>query len=403
MRLARLSEIALDVRSGFASGQNSADGIVQFRMNNVTRDGGIDWTKLRRVPRPSSGRFELSPGDIMFNGTNSPELVGKTTLFRGFTEPVTFSNHFIRIRLNLDLAEPAYVSRWIQSRFAAGIFANMCRRWVNQASITRDQIAQLTIPLPPLSDQKRIATVLDQADDIRAKRRDMVERLEGITQALLVETFGDPAYNERKFPTQPLQDLVDPQRPITYGILKPGPPLEEGVRYVRVVDMKDGGIDTSSVRKTSIEIATMYRRSTLRAGDLLLSIRGHVGRVVTVPPELTQANITQDTARLAIKLALPLFVRECLLASGLQQWMQRHTKGGAVKGINLTDVKRIPIIMPPLASQSAFSEKVAEIEGLRAKQRAALAASEALFFSLQKNAFSGQLATSYQGDLVGAS
>ena len=97
-----------------------------------------------------------------------------------------------------------------------------------------------------------------------------------------------------------LIELIDPARPITYGILVPGPDQPKGVKYVRVVDMKDGGISPVGLRCTTEEISQAYRRSVLQSGDLLMSIRGHVGRLANVQPELAGANITQDTARLAI-------------------------------------------------------------------------------------------------------
>ncbi|OZA71694.1 MAG: hypothetical protein B7X77_12925, partial [Caulobacter sp. 39-67-4] len=161
-------------------------------MNNVGRTGEINWEKLRRVPR-SKARDDLlvQNGDILFNATNSPELVGKTALFSGFSEPVTFSNHFVRIRAKHRVAESAYVARWLQREFERGRFASMCRSWVNQASITKDQLTSLTFPLPPLEEQRRIAAILDKADALRRKRKRALELLDGLTQSIFVEMFGD--------------------------------------------------------------------------------------------------------------------------------------------------------------------------------------------------------------------
>jgi type I restriction enzyme, S subunit len=170
--LATIGDIADDLRSGFASGEEDPDGVVQFRMNNVGRTGQINWDRLRRVPS-SKMRDELAvqAGDILFNATNSPELVGKTALFSGFPEPVTFSNHFIRIRTKRSAADPAYVARWLQREFEYGRFAGMCRSWVNQASITREQLTSLSFPLPPLDEQRRIVAILEKADTLRRKRQ----------------------------------------------------------------------------------------------------------------------------------------------------------------------------------------------------------------------------------------
>jgi type I restriction enzyme S subunit len=98
-----------------------------------------------------------------------------------------------------------------------------------------------------------------------------------------------------------LRELVDPARPITYGILKPGPEIADGVRYVRVADFPNDRLNLASVRRTSPKIDKQFARSRLRPGDLLLSIRGTVGRLIVVPEELDAANITQDSARLAIQ------------------------------------------------------------------------------------------------------
>lgn len=257
--------------------------------------------------------------------------------------------------------------------------------------VKRSDLEGLAVPLLSLEEQKRIAAILDGAEALREKRRQATIVAESLIQAAFLDLFGDAVENPHRFAVRPLITLVDPDRPISYGILKPGEDVEGGVPYVRVVDMQNGGILLSGLRRTAHEISEMYRRSLLDANDLLLSIRGHVGRVAVVPAALAAANITQDTARLAITGANHLFVREFLRHPSIQRWMQRHTKGVAVKGINLGDIKQIPVPVPPVDTQRRFASIVKRVDDVIACQHEAVARSVGLASSLQERAFRGEL------------
>ncbi len=198
----------VDARSGFASGESVADGVVQVRMNNVTVEGAMDWSRTRRVPVPKKGLsgLALERGDILFNATNSPELVGKSAHFSGYDEPVTFSNHFLRLRPT-PVIDGRYLAYWLTGKWKAGIFESMCRAWVNQASVSKDQLLALEIPLPPLAEQQRIAAILDQADDLRRKRRKALVALLSLEMAIFIEMFGRPDGNKGVWPAKRIGEL----------------------------------------------------------------------------------------------------------------------------------------------------------------------------------------------------
>lgn len=257
--------------------------------------------------------------------------------------------------------------------------------------ITLDVLRRLEIPLPPLDEQRRLATVLDQANDLRRKRRAMIERLIAAPNAKFQEMFGDAVGSNARYPAVELNTVISPTRPITYGILKPGPDVRAGQAYVRVVDIKNGTVLTHQLRRTSPEIASQYRRSVLQAGDLLMSIRGHVGRMAFVPEEISGANITQDTARLAIVGANSTFVRWALGSPLGMRWLKNYVRGIAVQGINLGDLRKFPLIMPPRIEQDLFAEFVGEAEQARAAAEGHLVQLDALFASLQHRAFRGGL------------
>ena len=146
--------------------------------------------------------------------------------------------------------------------------------------------------------------------------------------------------------TIPLDDLVEDDRPITYGILKPGTGFPGGIPVVKVKDMRDGIIDQANLLLTSPEIDSKYQRSKLRAGDLLISIRGSVGRVAEVPENLEDANITQDTARLSIKPEYnKTYIRAVLESQLMQHDMEKNIRGVAVKGINIGYLRQLEIPM----------------------------------------------------------
>lgn len=258
--------------------------------------------------------------------------------------------------------------------------------------IILDDIKKIPFSVPSISEQKRIAAILDKADRLRRQRR-FTQQL-GVTflQSVFAKMFGDPITNSLNFPRQRLEDLIDPRRPITYGILKPGEHVTDGVAYVRVIDMKEGLIQTRGIRRTTPEIDRAYKRSRLKTGDLLLSIRGHVGRLGIVPSILEGANITQDTARLVPSDGVQAhYLMGCLRTEAMQEHMRNLTKGVAVQGINLADVKELPIPIPPLPLQEKFTAIVQKFERIRRQQREATRQAEHLFQTLLHRAFRGEL------------
>jgi type I restriction enzyme S subunit len=109
-------------------------------MNNVTTLGRMDFSSLIRVPADAAiiGSYKLRPGDVLFNNTNSTELVGKSALFEGHTEPIVFSNHFTRLRPRVELLVPGFLALWLQSQWCRGLFGGICYRWIGQSAVQRD-------------------------------------------------------------------------------------------------------------------------------------------------------------------------------------------------------------------------------------------------------------------------
>jgi type I restriction enzyme S subunit len=104
-----------------------------------------------------------------------------------------------------------------------------------------------------------------------------------------------------------------------------------------------------------------YQRSKLRPGDVLLTIRGTVGRLALVPDELDGANITQDTARVGIVRGQPLFYRHYLETTIPRAHFAVNTLGVAVQGINLRDVRTTPVPIPSGNEQLMISERLESI------------------------------------------
>lgn len=250
-------------------------------------------------------------------------------------------------------------------------------------------LKHLEVPRRSLHEQQRIAVILDKADSLRARRREALVQLETLLQSIFFQNFGDPIDNPRALPSRTLGEWVHASAPITYGILKPGDHLADGVPYVRVVDLQDGGIASNSVRRTSPDIDAAYARSRLSEGDLVISIRGHVGRIGLVPAELTGANITQDSARIRAVPAAREYLATALTTPAVSRWMKQRTKGAAVQGINLSDLRLTPIPVPPENEMAEFTDQARLVRALSATARRQLRESDSLFYSLQSKLFAG--------------
>ena len=156
-----IGEIARLISSGFPSGQHNQNqrGVPHIRPMNIDREGRLDLSALKYVEGDISR--ELRKGDVLFNNTNSPELVGKTTAVLIDTR-LAYSNHMTRISLE-DGLNPVFVARQLHFLWMSGYFRHRCVNHVNQASLSADPLsASVPILLPPSREQSRIADTLDE-------------------------------------------------------------------------------------------------------------------------------------------------------------------------------------------------------------------------------------------------
>lgn len=178
------------------------------------------------------------------------------------------------------------------------------------------------------------------------------------------------------WPMLPLSDVVGPDKPIVYGIVQAGPECPGGVPYIKSTDVR-GTIDPSSLSRTTREIADRYRRSVVRPGDIVFSLRGNIGELSIVPTDLTEANLTQGTARISVNgSALNEYVAFALREPSLQREIARLGKGSTFQEISLEALRRIKIPLPPLPEQRkiaeilrTWDEAIEKLEALRAAKR----------------------------------
>ncbi len=225
-------------------------------------------------------------------------------------------------------------------------------------------LKEFEFPLPPIDKQKRIAKILWAADESAEAERLVNTNLEKLLQ-VKINHF---AHQEAERGNEHfLADCIEPNRPITYGILKPGLNFEGGIPVVKVRDYPNGVIVLDDLLHTTPEIEREYKRSRLVPGDILISIRGTIGRVAEVPPELGGANITQDTARLSIKSDLHhRYVRTILESNYVQRQITAKITGLAVQGINIGELRKIRIPIPDLKSQEQFASECIAIRSAQA-------------------------------------
>jgi type I restriction enzyme S subunit len=162
----KIGKITRDITSGFASGERDDEGIVQLRMNNIDVSGNINTDKLLKVPIPKNiKKYLLENGDILFNNTNSVDLIGKSAIYREEVVPCTYSNHLTRIRAKEEVVEQEWILYNLMSLWKKGIFYRICNRHVGQAGITLNDIENLRINIPPLVEQRGIAEILSTIDE----------------------------------------------------------------------------------------------------------------------------------------------------------------------------------------------------------------------------------------------
>ena len=277
------------------------------------------------------------------------------------------------------------VLRWVD--LSAGV-----DRAAKGMTLNKSKLQRVKIPVPPLPEQRRIAAILDKVDELRAKRRAALEQLNGLTQAIFLEMFGDPAMNPKGWVTESLSEVVQLGTIVTYGIVQAGDEFPGGVPYIRTGDIVDGEIVQSGLRRTDPRIAARFDRSRVSGGDIVMSIRATVGTTALVPNELDGANLTQGTARIAPGGETDRFyLLSCLRAPGSQRWIERQVKGATFREITLARLRQLPVPVPPLALQKAFACRVSQTETVKSSLRESLGTFDSLFGALQHCAFNGAL------------
>ncbi len=236
-----------------------------------------------------------------------------------------------------------------------------------------DQIKQLRRTILNLGVQGKLVPQ-DSQDDPANRLINLIEadkgNEHGKTKGASKAAANDAIGSERPFPApigwawMTAEELTQPGQVITYGILKPVW-KSEGVPTVRVTEMKTGTIEVSALPKCDATRASLFSRTTLAEGDLLISKDGTIGKTAFVPAALVGGNITQHVLRFPVTPRVDRhFIRLAIDSPPYQAWMAGETKGLALQGVNVGDFRRMPLPIPPLAEQRRIVARVDELMAL---------------------------------------
>jgi len=438
-----VGEIAYSINPGFPSGRHNKEnrGIPHLRPMNINAKGEIDLTDLKYVEPEDYDA--LIKGDVLFNNTNSPKLLGKTAYIKLDTN-WAYSNHMTRIRISDFLLNPAWVSSCLHTLFLSGYFSMHCVHHVNQASVSSSFLSEkVFIPLPPLPEQHRIVakieelfTRLDAGVEALKKIKAQLKRyrqavLKHAFEGKLTAEWRQAHQHELESASVLLERICEERRKTTKGKYKELPPLDTsglpelpegwawtrvgdiseaiqygytasstsepaGPRMLRITDIQNSSVDWDIVPYCRIA-AEEKSKYLLKDGDLVFARTGAtVGKSFLIRDTIPESVF----ASYLIRIALFRHINKAYVYSFFQShdyWMQIYERqlGIGQPNVNSQTLSRISVPLPPILEQHRIVEEIErrfsiadEIEKIVDHN---LKQAERLRRSILKRAFEGKL------------
>ena len=185
-----IRDVVSDVRYGSSRPAVEGGKYPYLRMNNITYGGELDLTDVKRIDVPENEleKCTVRKGDVLFNRTNSRELVGKTCVYNR-DELMVLAGFVIRVRVN-EMVLPEFLSAYLNTDFSKQMLQGMCKTAIGQANINAQELQNIKLYLPPIYLQQQFADFVSQVDRSKAAVERSLASLETLKKSLMQQYFG---------------------------------------------------------------------------------------------------------------------------------------------------------------------------------------------------------------------
>lgn len=259
--------------------------------------------------------------------------------------------------------------------------------------ISKAYLSDIQIPYPEdIDEQRRIAHLLSKVEGLIDQRKQHLQQLDDLLKSVFLEMFGDPVRNEKGWPASNLDTFIDQRRGISYGIVQRGEHFPGGVPVLRIRDVIAEEYLEENLVRTDPSNSEKYARTILHGGELLLSIRGTVGAISVAPPHSIGWNVSRELAIIPVTHGInKTYLVHLLKSPPMQRFLSSMIKGVAQSGLNLSDIRRISVILPPDGLQRSYEQVATKIKSTIQTYKKSLGDLDVLYGALSQQAFKGEL------------
>jgi type I restriction enzyme S subunit len=364
-------------------------------MANVGEDGRITVNGSRKLHEVQKGYTYFQNGDVIVAKITPCMENGKAAYVRDLPNDVGFGSTEFHVLRPQDGVDPAYLFHMIWSPFFRREAARNMTGTAGQQRVPTTFFDRFKIPLPPLSEQRRIADILDKADGIRRKRQEVNKLLPSLPTSFFEQLFGDPVQNPLKLKTVPLGEVLSLQGGFAF---KSTDYCDAGIPLIRIGNANNLDFRASSLIYLPARFLETYSRFVLTPGDMIITLTGTVGKddyakLVKVPSMFDRWLLNQRVARVRITdtRITEDYLIHFLMHPRVKRLIRKMDRGVRQANLSNEDILTQQIPLPPQETQKRFSEVVSRTGKIQATLKTSLNEEECLFNSLVQRAFRGEL------------
>lgn len=396
-----LADIFNEPISGEWGEETEGEGTKVIRTTNFTNSGKLDLSKgiaLRSISDKKVAEKRLQYGDVIIekSGGSPAQPVGRVVFF-DIEQATWLCNNFTAVLRPKQEFHPRYCFYLMYCLHKCGAVLKYQNKTTGIINLKLNDYLKKTkvSPLPPLETQKKIAAVLDKAQELIDKRTEQLAKLDEFVQSVFVEMFGDVVVNPKKWPVLKLANVAEVVSGVTKGRKLSSDKLVT-IPYMRVANVQDGHLVLDEIKEIEVLPADV-EKYRLKFGDLLMTEGGDpdkLGRGAIWKNEIPECIHQNHIFRVRLSQNYLLSEYTCCLvgsAYGKKYFLRAAKQTTGIATINSTQLKAFPVYTPPLDLQTQFAAIVEKTEQQKALMQQSLAQMENNMSSLMQRAFKGEL------------